>query len=67
MELLEYLYIRALIICSIPIVLGFILRKIAGKHAPTHYPEFETPAEKRIRKRKEEARRRKEDDDVWWW
>lgn len=36
MELFEYLYIRALIFFSIPIVLSFILRKIAGKHAPEH-------------------------------
>ncbi|WP_194945298.1 hypothetical protein [Limnohabitans sp. DM1] len=67
MELLHYLYIHALIIFSIPIVLGVVLRKIAGKHAPTHYPELETPEEKRARKRREEVRRRKQLDDVWWW
>ncbi|PUE08657.1 hypothetical protein B9Z51_06820 [Limnohabitans sp. T6-5] len=64
MELLQYLYIHALIIFSIPIVLGFVLRKIAGKHAPAFY-EPETEAEKIARHSK--AKRDAEDHHRIWW
>jgi len=60
MALFEYLYTLALIVFSVPIVLGFILRKIAGKHAPAYY-EPETPGQALDRKIKE----RKESDAYW--
>ena len=60
MALFEYLYTLALIVFSVPIVLSFILRKIAGKHAPADY-EPESPSQVLDRKIKE----RKESDAYW--
>jgi len=66
MALFEYLYTLALIVFSVPIVLSFILRKIAGKHAPTYYDDCEACEQVRAR-RKARARRDDEVHHLIWW
>jgi len=64
-ELLKIVYTILFVGFSIPIVLGFILRKIAGKHAPEYYDNGCTECARRERK----ARQRREDQywRDWWW
>jgi hypothetical protein len=43
-DFLANIYWIVLAVAAAPILIGFVLRKIAGKHAPTHY-ETATQAE----------------------
>lgn len=54
-EVLKTAYWYALALAATPIVVGYVLRKIAGKHAPTSY-RTDTP---------EQIAQKAADDDYW--
>lgn len=64
-EILEQLFWFVFALAVAPIVIGFLLRQIAGKHAPAYY-ETETDEETEERQKRQAKRRDDDHQDNWW-
>lgn len=63
-DLAVYVYLTLLLLGLAPIVLSWVLRRIAGKHAPTYQTGYSADE---IAWQQEIAQMEREDADTDWW